>query len=761
MSEIRLKFNRILFFIHSRINCFIFLVSIISMMFVFLKLIDFNTIIGISDIIGLEIIFEFIVIFSSIFVILFLPSYPIFFKLLNKSEFTSLEKLGLTIVINSAFYIFLGYFGYWIGASITGLFFFYGTLILFLIFICYIAYNEFKKETYVYFKPRKPSINNLERLQQFSLFKYFKNKINLNLFLLIAFISLICILNITKFSVFVGTDPWLHILNSRIITEENILPLKGYHGTMGISIFGAVINFFSGVSHILIPKYFVIYTFFLSAIIFYSISMRIFKRKNLAIFSVFIIEFSSLGFSNMMLQYWPSGSALIKCLAIFLLLYIRLQKFVQLERPTKREILSNIFLIYILTILIFTSAVLTHVVTSIFFLFSFLWVYLIYFLKDYRRGIDFIFLCGLVGIFLILNIFGIGSGHYWFFIPLNLSWYFLLLIGGVGCIAGGILLWKLQNSINFTKGRFKLVITGKRDKYFKKIEDKAIIPLIFSILIAITISLLIVNLIWIEIEITNIFYVSEIILLSAFAVWGLIVYQKKPRGKPLFIWGIGLSILLGVGFVFNILILSNMIWQRILYLIPPIIVIGFISYIYKIIKIKKIGTFRMKFIIFIIITFSLLTTYFFESVNFDVFTLRRRDISPIQWYSNNTSDKNVLITEFGWKNVFKYYGYDHNNTNGTLAFEGNFYNLKYEIDLFPPDNHLYENKTNILQEIKEDYNTDVYIIFSDTYIINKGFELFGHLSQDELEEYYSLPYLDKICSSKTEGGGETPIFWVI
>ncbi|GAG68728.1 unnamed protein product, partial [marine sediment metagenome] len=105
---------------------------------------------------------------------------------------------------------------------------------------------------------------------------------------------------------------------------------------------------------------------------------------------------------------------------------------------------------------------------------------------------------------------------------------------------------------------------------------------------------------------------SEIILLSAFAVWGLIVYQKKPRGKPLFIWGIGLSILLGVGFVFNILILSNMIWQRILYLIPPIIVIGFISYIYKIIKIKKIGTFRMKFIIFIIITFSLLTTYFHE-----------------------------------------------------------------------------------------------------------------------------------------------------
>ncbi|MFX0082919.1 MAG: hypothetical protein ACFE94_14300 [Candidatus Hodarchaeota archaeon] len=731
------------------------------MLFVFFKLIDFNTIIGISDIIGLEVIYQLIVIFSSIFVILFLPFYPIFFIILKRQVFTVLEKLGLTIVVNSAFFIFLGYFGYWVGISISGFLFFFGTMIPFLIIICYIVFFEFKKETYVFFKPIYHLIDNSEKLDKFSLFKYLKNKITLNSLLLVVFLSLICILNITKFSIFLGTDPWLHILNSRIITEENILPLKGYHGTMGISIFGAVINFFSGVSHILIPKYFLIYTFFLSAILFYSISLRIFKRKNLSLFSVFIIEFSSLGFSNMMLQYWPSGSALIKCLAIFLLLYIRLQKFIQLERPTKREIISNVFLIYILTLMVFVSSVLTHVITSIIFLFSFLWLYLIYFLKDYRRGIDFIFLCSLMGIFLILNIFGIGSGHYWFFIPLNFSWYFLLLIGGGGILAGGILLWKLQKSIKFNKSRFKSAILGKKNKYFKKIEDKVIIPLIFSILIVITISLLIVNLIWIEIEITNIFYISEIILLSAFAIWGLIVYQKKPRGKPLFIWGIGLFILLGIGFVFNILILSNMIWQRILYLIPPIIVIGFISYIYKIIKLKKIETIRMKFIIFFIIVFSLLTTYFYESVSFEVFTLRRRDISPIQWYSNNTSDKNVLITEFGWTNVFKYYSYTHNNINVTPPYEGNVYNLKYEIDLFPPENHFDENGTNILKQVKEDYNTDVYIMFSDTYIINKGFELFGKLSQDELETYYSLDYLDKICSSKIEEGGETPIFWVI
>ena len=730
------------------------------MAFVFLRLISFNVAIGISDIIILEFMFQAAVIFSSIFVILFLPTYPLLFILLKNGGLTSFEKLGLTIVLNSAFYIFLGYFGYWVGISISGFFFYSGALILYLIIICYIVINEFKCEMYLFIRPKKLKINTPEKLEQFSILEYLKSKISLNTLLLVFFISLICVLNITKFGIFAGTDPWLHILNSKIITEENILPLNGYHGEMGISIFGAVINFFSGVSHILIPKYFVIYTYFLSAIIFYSITLRIFKRKNFAIFSVFIIEFSSLGFSNMMLQYWPSGSALIKCLAIFLLLYIRLQNFIKLERPSKKEIFSNIVLIYSLTSLIFLSAVLTHSITSMIFLFSFLWLYLIYFLRDYKRGIDLVFLVGLMGIFMILNIFGIGSGHFWFLIPLNISWYYLLIIGSVGVITGGILLWKIQKSIKFTKGRFNSVITGKEFPFFKRIEDKLIIPFIFSVLIIIAICLLIVDIMWIDVGITNIFYVSEIIMLTAFAVWGLFLFQKKPKGKPLIIWATGLFILLGVGFVFNILILSNLIWQRILYLIPPIIVIGFISYIYKIIKIRKISTFQTKFLILFIITFSLLTSYFYQSVSFEVFTLKRRDTSPINWYSNNTSDKNVLITEFGWSNVFKYYSYN-SDTNGTLAYEGNFYNLKYEIDLFPPENHYDENGTNILTQIKDDYNTDVYLIFAESYIINKGFELFGQLSHDELEEYYNLYYLDKICSSKTEGGAETPIFWVI
>ena len=324
-----------------------------------------------------------------------------------------------------------------------------------------------------------------------------------------------------------------------------------------------------------------------------------------------------------------------------------------------------------------------------------------------------------------------------------------------------LFIWKVQKSIIFTKGRYKLIITGKRSGKYKKIEEKIIIPLIFSITISFTFLFLIANLFWFNFHIVNIFYVAEILIISSFAVWGLVLYQKKPKGKPLFLWAIGLLVLLGAGFIFNILFLSNMIWQRILYLIPPAIVIGFVSYIYKLIKIGSIRAIKLKMLILFIVCFSLFSTYFYESVAFEVFNLKRRDVSNIRWYSRYTSDRNVIISEFGWKHVFKYYDYPFDNKSEALLYNETDFFLKYDIDLFPPENHFDENGTNILQEIKDEYNTDVYITFDGIYIINKGFELFGQLTDEEEEIYYTLDYLNKICSSMTQNGEETPIFWVI
>lgn len=747
MNDFKIKLYKILFYLKLRIKLFLFIFSLFCLLYVFLNLI------------GLSIfLFRPITLLSTIFIILFLPSYPIFYIIFQKKRFTFLEKLSLTIVIDLIFFIFLGYFGSFLGIPITGGFFFCGIIICYLAILLYIAYFEVKTNKYDFFKVEKIQHANNKRAENFSLSKYLKNLIPLNGFFLIIFIFLICILNVVRVSYFGGTDPWLHILNSRIITKFNFIPFENYHKTMGLNIFEAVITFFSGVDHALIPRYFVFYTFFLSSLIFYNISLRIFKNQHLAIFSVFILEFSSLGFSIMMIQYWPSGLSLIMCLMVFFLLYDRLQSFVQLEPPIKRIILKNIISTYILITLIFVGAILTHVITAAIFLFSFLWLYLIYFLKDQSRGIDFIFLLGLLLVFFLFIAMGIGSDHFRFFIPQNIPWYFLPSIGVAGIVSGAFILWRILKTIDFTKGKFKSTIKGKK---YSKLEKKVVIPFIYIISTLLMISILILNIIWFDFKVINILNTSEIVLFSALSFWGLIIFQKKPKGKILLIWGSALVILLLLGLIFNIFAINVLVWERILYLLPPIIVIGFISYIYKLIKSGSIKNIRLKLFILGIITFSLFTTYFNESSSFEIFTMKKREVSTLQWYSNNTSNNNIVLAEFGWNYVINYYDYPFDNITKALLYNKSISIIARVEDLFPPDNHINESGVNKLREIKKKYNSEMYIIFEDDYIIDKGFELFGRLTPEQSEEYYNLVYLNKICSSKTEDNREIPLFWVI
>ncbi len=750
MKDIKFEFYRVLFYLKEKINIIFFLLSVFSILCVFLNLLGFSLI-----------IFQPITLLSTIFILLFLPSYPIFYIILKNKDLNFLEKLSLTIVLNAVFYILSGYIGNFLGIPITGFFFFILLITCYLLIILYIIYREVKAGTIGFFKSEKSLDEYNRNVREFSLYRYIKNRIPLSGLLLIIFLFLICILNVVRVSYFAGTDPWKHIFNSKIITEFNFLPLENYEGGMGLNIIEAVITFFSGVDHILIPRYFLFYTIFLSGLICYNISMRIFKNQNLTLFGIFILEFSSLGFSIMMIQYWPSGLTLIMCLMVFFLLYIRIQNLIQLERPEKSTIFKDIYFTYTLVALIFISAFLTHVITATIFLFSFIWLYFIYFLKDRTRGIDFFLVVGLFGFLLILNYLGIGRDYVGHFIPINISWYFIIAIGIAGILAGAFLFWKIQKSINFTKGRYKSTITGKTNPIYKRIEDKVIIPLIFSIIILLTIVMLIVNIIWFNFETINVLNISEIILFSAFAFWGLIIFQKKPKGKVLFIWGAFFIILLGVGFILNIFLIKIMVWERILYLIPPIIVIGFISYIYKLIKLNSIQFLHIKLVILLVITFSLFTTYFNEFVSIEIFNMKHREVSTLQWYSNNTSNENIIFSEFGWGYVIDYYDYPFYDKDEALLYNGSIYILPSKIDLFPPKNHINESGINLLRYFKEKYNSDVYLIFENDYVIDKGFNLFGHLTPEETEEYYTLNYLNKICSSKTENGIEVPLFWVI
>lgn len=748
----------------SRGNLYIFLISILSFIVVLFHIIKLDARLGISNIFYLNSLFQLIVLVCTIFTVTILPSYPIFFVIFKDKEFNLLEKLNLTIVSNLSFYILTGYIGYYLGVPITALFFFIVLIVFFFGIISYVIIAEYKYGVFAFLKNQDYNPSEITHSDSRTNNNFLMDLIKSNKFLLITFLLLLCVLNVVRFRFFFGTDPWLHIFIIKSIVKMKFLPLEEYYGSVGLPIFGAVIHFFSGVDFILIPKFFIFYTIPVSALVFYNILARIFKNKNMAIFGVFMLEFSGLGFAYMMYQFWPSHLVIIQLLTVFLLLYTRLEKFVKIQRPSKTIVLSNMAFSYILISIIFISAILTHVLTSLILLLSFIWVFLIYFSKDYRRGIDFVLLCGLLGIFLIFLTFGLSSEHFFFLDRIDYSTFsFLFIIAGLGTgIVGIVIVWKLRNSLLFTSGVFTKIINGKEHKYYKIIEDKYIQPLIFGFVIILTVLYLIGNLLWFKLPITTVFMSVQILLFCAFGLWGILLFQKKPKGKFLAFWGIFFAFFFGATFMLDLFTGNAKYWGRIFFMTPPLIVLGFLGYIYKLIKTHAINEFRAKFFILFVITFSLFTTYFHEYEIVQYVSLTERQVGGAQWYSENTEDTNVIITEFGFNYMFMYYDYPYGDKDEDFRGRHTHHYVDARDDeLFDPDNHEDDDGDNILQEMKEEEETDVVLTIDDQYYLGEGVDTYAYVDEEDMEEYYELDYLNRIYSARSPDGTSNPYYWVI
>lgn len=756
-----LKLNTIIFYIKMRIHLFIILISIISLIFIFLRIINFNIVSGLSQIIFLDWIFHLIVYISTGFTLLFLPLYPIIFLIFKEKKLNFLERLAITFVANLSFYIIVGIVGFYLGFAITEWFFFFILLITYILIILWVFIIDLKRGIFNIIELKFTSdykenfINNFSILNSIKKFRFSTSV------LLTIFIFLVCILGIFGTSIFIGTDPWMHISIIKFITDINYLPLNDYFGTFGFHIFGAIIHFFSGIDIFLIPKFFVFYTFPISSLIVYILFMRIFRNKNLAIFGIYILVFSSLGFLGMMTQFWPSSLALIQGITLFFLLYIRLQSFIKEKEPSKEQIFSSMFFTYFLFITIFISCLLVHSLIAMIFLISFLWVYLIYFIKSYRRGNDFILLCGCLCIFFIFYFLNISTGHFIVFNRLTtVSWYYILFGVIIFGILEGLVLLHYRKSMIFKKGRYSLIIIGKTHKLLKKIEEKLLFPLIFTFCIILTFTFAIANILLFKFSFVTVFTGFEILIICAFAIWGLYIFQYKPRGKPLLLWGFALGIILIAGFLFDFITGSLTFFSRIFYLSSILIAIGFVSYIYKSIKTNSIQKLKLKSFMIFIITFSLFATYFEIYSSIDFYSLKRREVSTVQWYSNYTSNQNVIIAEFGWGPIFIYYDYPFDESNATRPLNSTIFFLTVSEDYLNPRLHI-QNGTNILVELKNDSGKDVFLIVTDNYLLVSGLELFDQLTSEEVEMYYNLTYLNRICVSKSEDGGSTPYYWVI
>ncbi|MFX1587980.1 MAG: hypothetical protein ACFFC1_07480, partial [Promethearchaeota archaeon] len=532
-----------------------------------------------------------------------------------------------------------------------------------------------------------------------------------------------------------------------------------YFGALGLHIFAAVIHFFSGIDHILIAKYFSFYTFFASALIIYNILMRIFKNRNLAILGILILETTSLGFSNMMYQFWPSSLATIQSLFIFFLLYSRLQKLVEVETPTKKDLFNHLIFSYILIIFTTISTLFTHSLISMVFIVSYTFIFLIYFVKDFKRGVEFLILCVSISIFLLLYNFSDISLHWNLVDIIDLPWYLLL----IGVLSGIVIIWRLRTSIQFRSGRFSSVIMGKTKKYYKRIEDKIIIPLLFIIIGIFSIGFIIVNLFFLNLVFSKVLVAIECFIMIYFGLWGLILFQKKPRGKMLFFWLVGLGIIYIGAFAIDIFIQHEFWSGRILLLFAPAIIFGFISYVYKLLKIRPLNIRKIKILILTIVIFMFFSQFSDQLLDIDdrEYSLYNREVTAVQWYANYTSDVNFIICEFGWPYVLMYYDYPYEKGNASIQINEIFTFWQDPKGFFKPSDHIYENGTNKLQQLKVSKATDIYLILDDNYLTLQQWTIYERLTPQEMEQYYNMTYLNKILISRSETGIEVPYYWVI
>jgi hypothetical protein len=736
-------------------------VSLISITLLSLKLINLDIILGSGMNLPLIMLLRILWIGASIFVMLFLPSYPFFFKIYKSVRFNILEKFCLTSVFNLSFYAILGYVGNSLGFFLDAIYFFAFLLVFYFSLIIIILILKFKHKEEIWFKTKTNTEEFLIKYDGFSFYDYIKKKISWNGILLIVFMILFMFGFFMNVEIFSGTDPWYHILIIKIITTAKTLPLNEYFGAMGFHIIGAVFHYFSAIDIILLPNCFVFFTLPITSLIVYNILMRIFSNKSLAIFGVYILLITSLGFINLTIQFWPSSIVFIQGLTIFFLLYVRLRNFIKDEKPSWRAIRSNMAFNYVLIIIIFIALYLSHSLIALVFLFSFTWLYLIYLVKSAIRGFDFVLMMMVFFIFSIFYIFNVSTGHLgafnYFF---TLSWIYQLFAAILITVIGGIIVYWLRTQITFKKGRFNLILMGKKFRFYTVIE-KIIIPLVFTLTLLSTGVFFVANLLWLNLNLISIFIGFEIILVVIFTFWGLVVFQNKPKGKPLYLWFMALTFLVSGGFIFDVMRGDLSFFTRLFYLTSPVIVIGFVSYIYKLIKIGKIKSVQIKIFIICFVCYSSTSSILEYYTSLDFFSINNNELSAVNWYVDYSDNKNVLVMEFGWNPTFVYYDYPYDEKNSSLPLTTTQYYITFNSSIINPDNHIDENGTNVLKELKKNYNTDIFILLTKTYLTTTQMGFFGELTEEQFERYYSLNYLNRIFAVKSENGDSIPYYWVI
>ena len=175
----------------------------------------------------------------------------------------------------------------------------------------------------------------------------------------------------------------------------------------------------------------------------------------------------------------------------------------------------------------------------------------------------------------------------------------------------------------------------------------------------------------------------------------------------------------------------------------------------------KIKLKQVKIFLIIFICFSSTASYTELFSSLDFFSVNNNELSAVEWYLDNSDNKNTLILEFGWNPVYLYYEYAFEDEHSSLPINRTQYYVTFSNTLIIPDNHIDENGTNVLKDLKTKNNADVFILLSKNYLTTNEMEFYGELTEEQYEMYYSLDYLNRIFSVKSENGNSLPYYWVI
>jgi hypothetical protein len=171
----------------------------------------------------------------------------------------------------------------------------------------------------------------------------------------------------------------------------------------------------------------------------------------------------------------------------------------------------------------------------------------------------------------------------------------------------------------------------------------------------------------------------------------------------------------------------------------------------------------MKFFILFVVSFSFFAQYSDLLIDVDgiEYSLYHREVTSIYWYAEYTEDRNLIICEFGLPYVLYYYDFPFEENNRSLTTADIIIINQNPLGYFKPQDHFYENGTNKLQQKKAELNTDIYLILDDNYLVFGTWDVFQRLTEEEMQSYYYMNYLNRIASCKSENGIEIPYYWVI